>query len=618
MKKFLSCMLSLAMALSLAVPAFAAGAVPSRDDTDKVKVSGLQAEDEVSLYKLIEADYIDGVGFKEYVWNEKAASVIDGIEAGPIEFDTAKTEETGGEGDNTATMAIKGLNQDSLSKLGVDLTKLDLEATGTVAEGATEVEIPVHAGSYLVIVKPADATKLYNPMIVSCYYKVGGSDNTMQPGEVNSDMAWTLEGGTAYSKKTDMTMTKVIKDEGRGNDIGFDYEKNVGDPVSFQVDAVIPSYGAGYETVKVQFTDTMDTGLKFEESTFKVTYGGEEISPADIGTFTPGVNGFTFLLNSDWVLGQADKTATERAIVITYDATLTSEATGNFDYNRNRMVYEWSNNPQDSESTDKITDRTYTYTFDVNGTIYGEKINTDKKGVFDGFQNITNILVKVAAGENKLIQDAGNVVWNDTNVKWSDEQKTAMDVTGEIAGQVEFELYKVDDFDADHPVIPEGATPIQIGKNDSFGLIQFLHLDAGKYLFKESKAPDGFSLSEEVHTLAIEATYYTKDEANENVDEGMLKSVTFTIDKAANTFSATYTMDRDDDGNPTVVKGEIKVNEVLEEQTDTDVATVMNTRMGALPSTGGIGTTVFIAGGIIAMAIAAFVLMAVRKRKNED
>lgn len=646
MKKFLSCMLSMIMALSLAVPAFAAeGAVPQPTDHEDVTVDGLNPKDTVKLYKLIGGEYNEH-GFVQYIWDSEALKVTaDGIDKTandngnvPVKFGNTVETLDGSDENSTARLAINGLTVANVAKWAAasgDLTPakvLDENGAETEAEVSTvvadtaelgkgSVSIPVNAGTYLVVVTPGDEKPdmLYNPMIVSCYYTAGGSNPSMGAGSVDAGSDWSLYGDKAYSKKTDMTLEKTIVggETSEGDSLG------VGDTVEFKVDAVIPSYGNGYdpEQIKVSFTDTMDAGLTYNDD-LKVNYGGNDVDFSEWSELnTEGINGFVLTLDGRWVMDQASETADGRKIVLTYSATLNDQATGNADYNRNNMVYEWSNNPNKYDETGKLSDRTYTYTFDVNGSILGNKIIKTEDGQYPGFQNITNLLVKVAAGENKLIQspDQEDIKWGD--VKWTDGQLENVDITDSIAGKVVFNLYDVDDETFASPkdfVAPEGD-PYKTGTNDSLGLITFTHLPEGKYLFKEATAPDGFSLSDEIHTLAIDATYFEKGDADiGGAEPGMLKSVTFEIDGESNTFSFSYTKIENGDPHAPTFNGVINLNETTIDQTNTHVAQIMNTRMGALPSTGGIGTTVFIAGGIIAMAIAAFVLMAVRKRKNED
>lgn len=127
------------------------------------------------------------------------------------------------------------------------------------------------------------------------------------------------------------------------------------------------------------------------------------------------------------------------------------------------------------------------------------------------------------------------------------------------------------------------------GKTDADGNIEFKGLDAGEYTLKETKAPEGYQLSGKEYTVIIEATYGEED---------ILESYTVTIkDGEQEIGNMAYTKD-DSDGAGTP-------------------ANIVNTTLSSLPSTGGIGTTIFTIGGC-AIMIAAASLFFVSRRKSES
>ena len=127
------------------------------------------------------------------------------------------------------------------------------------------------------------------------------------------------------------------------------------------------------------------------------------------------------------------------------------------------------------------------------------------------------------------------------------------------------------------------------GATDEDGYIVFEGLDAGEYTLKETKAPEGYQLSGKEYTLTIEAIYG---------DDNILASYTVTIKDGDEVIgNMTYTSD-DLDGSGTV-------------------ANIVNTTLSSLPSTGGIGTTIFTIGGC-AIMIAAASLFFVSRRKSES
>ena len=103
--------------------------------------------------------------------------------------------------------------------------------------------------------------------------------------------------------------------------------------------------------------------------------------------------------------------------------------------------------------------------------------------------------------------------------------------------------------------------------------IHFEGLDAGTYELKETVAKEGYSINNTKYTVEIIPSYK---------DDGTLDNTTIKIDGVAN----------------------INVE-------------VQNTRLSSLPSTGGIGTTIFTIAGCAIMVAAAGLFFASRKRTNK-
>ena len=155
------------------------------------------------------------------------------------------------------------------------------------------------------------------------------------------------------------------------------------------------------------------------------------------------------------------------------------------------------------------------------------------------------------------------------------EDKTALD-------KAEFTLYR-----------DEALT----NKFDSYttttdGDIQFEGLAGDQiYYLKETKAPDGYSLNDTVYK--IEFTDITYDAKNEKVVSYNVKITNMTTDQE--------------------VKGAINYGSPA-----TNFATtVVNTKISSLPSTGGIGTTIFTIGGCAIMIVAAGLFFATRRKTQK-
>lgn len=124
------------------------------------------------------------------------------------------------------------------------------------------------------------------------------------------------------------------------------------------------------------------------------------------------------------------------------------------------------------------------------------------------------------------------------------------------------------------------------------GDIQFEGLDGDQvYYLKETKAPDGYSLNDTVYK--IEFTDITYDAKNEKVVSYNVRITNMTTNQ--------------------VVTGAIKYGSPA-----TDFATtVVNTKISSLPSTGGIGTTIFTIGGCAIMIVAAGLFFATRRKTQK-
>ena len=145
-----------------------------------------------------------------------------------------------------------------------------------------------------------------------------------------------------------------------------------------------------------------------------------------------------------------------------------------------------------------------------------------------------------------------------------DDEFTKVDEKGDPLAGAEFTLYE-----EDGKTVVDICTT-EIGK-DGKAYIHFEGLDAGTYKLQETKAPDGYSLNDKVYTVVINAQYDT---------DGQLTTWDVTIDGK------------------------------------TDAVEVQNTKISALPSTGGMGTTLFTIAGCVIMISAAGLFFATRKKVN--
>ncbi len=448
-------------------------------------------------------------------------------------------------------------------KLLATLTKETLSAP----EGATGLATytaQLGAGYWVVIVEGSKIQEIYNPMLVGIYYSVEGSgdENTLVNGEVNADSNWSLNSTPAYAKSEQPTIDKKItgstgKDTSDGNESGNDVA--IGDTVNFEIDTKIPSYSKSYTKVMVKITDTMGKGLTLADSVnLVVTVDGETVEAGvDTFTYTPAEDKKSFEISfaSTYALAHSGE-----AVVVTYDAVLGEDAGLNFDANDNTAKLEYTNDP--SGKTNEIEDKTYTYTFGIDANLFGS----------DGsaWNKFTEELLKT--GEvRKIILESGEEVETTT-----------------LPG-AEFTLTRAD-----------GKTYTTV--SDENGYLSFTGLDAGTYTLQETKAPEGYSLNDTKIPVEITATYN---------DNGTLNSYSIKVNgKNTSTYTATYDTEN---------KGRVEnIDCTPEHENDwsdvSDTHEIKNTKLASLPSTGGIGTTIFTVGGCAIMIIAAGLYFATRRK----
>lgn len=328
----------------------------------------------------------------------------------------------------------------------------------------------------------------------------------------------------------------------------------IGDQVDFKITTAIPSYTTQYKEVAVQISDTLTKGLTLDQDTIEITVGGSTYNPG-AGELTKNEQGFTLTFPSSYALQNSGK-----EVVITYKATLNDQAGLNFDTNKNTAKITYSNDPTNASKTKEVTDVTYTYTFAIDAMLNGESGT--------GTQQTEEI---------RKVDAEGKVISTDTS-------SLPPEYTGKVVEVAEGAEFKLTNDTTDEEYT---AT------SDEYGRLTFKGLDEGTYTLVETKAPTGYTLDATQHTVVISAEYNTN---------GTLKSYTIEIDgTATSTYTATYTgEDQIQTLEPTVIS-----------KTD-----IKNSKLATLPSTGGIGTTIFTIGGIVIMVAAAALFFANRRKNN--
>lgn len=467
--------------------------------------------------------------------------------------------------DNTLEYTI---NEEQIAGIRNSLHNDGITMSNTT-ENPTTYSVVAPIGAYLIVVEGSE-TSTYNSMIVSTNYKNEAGVNAID-----------ISKNTAVAKKADKpTFNKTIKEESetkKGNSV------NIGDRINYELTINnIPKYEGKFPIFNV--TDTLSNGLTFEGEDVSVKIGDTTLTKDVDYKFSK--NNQVITINFvDTSLTTKDKTSygytlnkyAGQTMTISYSAELNDSAALNEIGNNNEaeLKYSKDSSVNSNEATEK--GKTYTYTFDIGGDIAGTEtsINVD----------VLHLINKVGE-ETKTIEING-------------EKKTVKAALKDA----EFTIYK------DESCTTKYTNDVEtdgIVKSDENGQIELKGLKADTYYLKETKAPNGYSVNATPVKVEIIAEYYTEGEQN-----GMLKSWTL---KVNNSEVARF--------NPPTNEGETKWTRTdsIGKDGTTEFSTgydILNTKLSSLPSTGGIGTTIFTIAGCLIMVTAAGLFFASRKRTNK-
>ncbi len=274
---------------------------------------------------------------------------------------------------------------------------------------------------------------------------------------------------------------------------------------------------------------------------------------------------------------------------------------------KNEVSTEFSHNPTDENDHGFKKDTTEHYTFTLDAAGLG---STE-----EGSGKKTSEVVKVALDAN------GNPVYEKTVTS---EISSSSTYQSPLEG-AEFRLYTDENATVEYvPKNPDGSAGTAVlFTTDADGRMTISGLDAGTYYLKETKAPQGFIKDQTAHKIEIiaeteevEVTEYTTDgvtwtkettgadgEKSYTFKTDVLKSYTVKIDGVE---TATYNFTND--GTDAVID--------WTEEPPVEVPSQIVNKLGVeLPSTGGIGTTIFYVVGAL-LVIGAGVVLVTRRRMD--
>lgn len=554
MKKVMALLLSVVMTLAMCTAAFAAGTT-----TLTIKTT---AGHTYKVYQLLAGDVsgLDANGSGTLANVTVGSSVTkEGATADGIIKDLKDKRD--GELGNAAYEYVKGGT-----------------AVGTVVGDGTEKEITVAEGYYVVTDERTEGSNTTDS--ISRYLVAVAGPTTMEPKTETPDI----------DKKIidiDKNKTENVKDD--------TYKKTdtaaIGDVINYEVTGKVPNYD-GYEYYYYVLDDTLSKGLTLDENSFVVTVDGKTLTKdTDYYVYvTENKDGTTsFKLALEDIVGK--NYAVGATISVKYNATVNENAEIGTIPNTNTVKLIFSNNPNQSSRGDKKDEPgtpgsnvptgetpkriTKTYVTELKVIKVDEKGNklTGAEFTLTG-TNLTKI--KFTTGDSYVeATDGTGTFW-----KLKDGTYTTDDPNTEGMDQTKYEdvnkKYKKETIVTAETVSGENKSVTAFV--DENGYIQFTGLDAGEYTLTETKTPAGYN------TIA---------------------PIKFTI-KA------------EQEGATATAGGEIiwsSTNKDVKLVNGTFEITVTNLKGTVLPSTGGIGTTIFYLAGSI-LVIGAGVLLIAKKRRH--
>lgn len=405
-----------------------------------------------------------------------------------------------------------------------------------------------------------------------------GSQADNEGGFYTSYILHVVNNLTIQPKGSGVTLEKKISDK-VGEGFSDEEDFNIGDKAYYKLRGTLPSNLADFDTYYYKFTDTLPAGISFEqiESIYVANKSTEELvyTIMDLNDSNENNNslpeGITVNKQKQGVVNETNTVtitftnlkahfnalSKDHVIIVKYSALVNRFAPTN-DNLTNVAYLEYSNNPNvtgsgtpGSDDTGKtVEDYAHAFTYSLAVKKY-EKDN-----------------------ETNLLKDVEFVLY------YTDEQNAKHYAKVVTASMIEAET-QINDVSVtnndlgvvyDWTTVKAEASTLITDENGSFTV---RGLDAGTYYLEETKTNSGFNLLDSDVKVEINPTYSNTTTQNATV------TVIYSVNDTA--------------------------------QGASDVVEIPNARGNVLPTTGGMGTTIFYAiGGIL--VVCAIVILITKKR----
>ena len=568
MKKFtklLGIVLIIALVLSMGTMALADDPQPQAVGTATATITAPSNQIHTyEVYQIFAGDLsTDGTTLSNVIWGTNSTGRGTGVKIGDRVAQSVLDGLAGLSGTDAAML--------STIKNYVDLTS---DPIGTVTNGAS-LEVPT--GYYLI--KDVDdsldeTSEAYTQYIVQVLNNI-----TINP---------KAEKPSSEKKVQDINDSTGVQAVDSSNSTWIDSaDYDIGDEIPYSITATIPAdlRWDDFASYALSFVDTMSKGLTYKanstevyinDTKIEVTLEPTSASAADTEGAYKGGTIYTWAIENlkadpyscpKTTTTNQVTTTVETVVRIEYKAVLNADAVVGSAGNPNKMHIEFSNNPNNTDDKGKTPDDTnivFTYK-----TVFN-KVDGDNKPL-TGADFKLEKFIKNANGTDTLTVGTETIkgTWTDVTTLGTTAHPTKVK-TG-------VEAVEGKDAEGDNP-----AVEAQPAVADC--VFTFTGLDDGYYKLTETVTPDGYNTIDPIE-FQITATHDIVSDSP-------------TLTALTGTSGAQITM------TPNVAAGSLTTD-------------VINQSGTVLPSTGGIGTTIFYVVGSI-LVVAAGVLLITKKRMGRD
>ena len=448
------------------------------------------------------------------------------------------------------------------------------------------------------------------------YYVKDESTNLTQ--DTYSDYILLVEGDVTVTAKdtTGVTSEKKVKDINDSTQEGSDWQDSadydIGDPVPFKLSGTVAADYDKYNSYKLIFHDVESAGLTFDHIT-GVYVDGVEIT-AGYTLVTDPEDECTFeVVFED--LKAIDAVVAGSVISVEYESILNENAVIGEPGNPNVMYMEYSNNPTDETCTgttpeDKVVVFTYEVVVDKvdeNGNpLPGAEFQLEKWVIDEEYPEGHWVVVPgeisgdtSTEGDGRIVKINGKIVSEYTDPATGELYYKIRDKATEDASETDIYL-KASEVDAIAPAVANGLTlgvPYYELKNGAISRV------AGNFSYS-------INAIERETTAGTTFTWTGVDDGHYRITETVTPPGYNTLEPIEFDVVADHETDSEDpvlidvNGNPFMPKEGENMGILYAE--------IENKSGGILPTTGGIGTTLFyVLGGLLVLG--AGVLLVVKK-----